>query len=61
MTKKTKKIAILEGGISSEREVSLSTGKACFKTFQKLGYNVKSIDTKDNFIQKSLRYSENIN
>ena len=47
MTKKTKKIAILEGGISSEREVSLSTGKACFKTFQKLGYNVKSIDTKD--------------
>ena len=60
MTKKTKKILILEGGISSEREVSLSTGKACFQTFQKLGYNVRSIDTKDDFIQKLVQFKPDV-
>ena len=46
-----KKIAILKGGSSSEREVSLSTGEACSEAISKLGYNVKSIDTKYNYIE----------
>ena len=46
-----KKVAILKGGSSSEREVSLSTGEACSEAISKLGYNVKSIDTKYNFIE----------
>ena len=37
------KVAILKGGSSSEREVSLSTGDACSEAISKLGYNVKSV------------------
>ena len=45
-----KRVAILKGGNSVEREVSLSTGQSCSKALTRLGYNVKSIDTKENFI-----------
>ncbi len=46
-----KTVAILKGGSSSEREVSLSTAEACSVALSKLGYNVKSIDTKYNYIK----------
>ena len=46
-----KRVAILKGGVSVEREVSLSTGQSCSKALIRLGYNVKSIDTKENFIE----------
>lgn len=39
-----KKIAVLKGGWSSEREVSLSTGAAVEKALAELGYDVTSID-----------------
>ena len=45
-----KKIAVLLGGKSAEREISLKTGTAVANALVSLGYNVKSIDTKDNFI-----------
>ena len=38
-----KKIAVLLGGISAERNVSLKTGKYVFKSLKKQGYQVKEI------------------
>ena len=38
------KIAVLMGGISSEREISLSSGKGVIRALQKLGYKTKAID-----------------
>ena len=42
--KKIKKIAVLCGGISAEREVSLRSGLNVEKAIRNLGYNVISID-----------------
>lgn len=39
-----KTVAVLMGGWSSEREVSLSSGKACAKALREKGYDVKEID-----------------
>lgn len=39
-----KKIAVLEGGLSSEREVSLKTGAAVKKALTSLGFDVVAID-----------------
>ena len=47
-----KKIAVLLGGKSAEREVSLKTGSAIANALVRLGHNVKSIDTKDYFIDE---------
>ena len=43
--KKTK-IAVLCGGISTEREISLRSGKNCFNALVRLGYNSILIDVK---------------
>ena len=42
-----KKIGVLAGGVSAEREVSLRSGKAIFKALSDKGYNVVFIDTKE--------------
>ena len=55
-----KKVAILKGGSSSERAVSLSTGDACSEAISKLGYNVKSIDTKYAFIEDLIKFKPDI-
>ena len=39
-----KKIGVLAGGLSAEREVSLKTGGAIYNALEKLGYNVCLID-----------------
>lgn len=39
-----KKIGVLMGGLSSEREVSLSTGKAILAALREKGYNAVAID-----------------
>ncbi len=41
---KFKKIAVLMGGLSSEREVSLSSGKEIYKSLKRLGYDAIEID-----------------
>lgn len=41
---KTKKIAVLMGGPSDEREVSLNTGRAILAALKEKGYNVVGID-----------------
>ena len=40
----TKHVAVLMGGWSAEREVSLVTGAACVKALQNAGYDVTPID-----------------
>ncbi|XPF93886.1 D-alanine--D-alanine ligase [Colwellia sp. RE-S-Sl-9] len=44
---KEQKIAVLYGGNSAERDVSLKSGKAIFNALNTTGYNVELIDTKD--------------
>ncbi len=39
-----KKVAVLLGGLSAEREVSLKTGDACANALKSLGYDVAAID-----------------
>ena len=55
-----KRVAILKGGDSVEREVSLSTGQSCSKALIRLGYNVKSIDTKENFIDELIKFKPDV-
>ena len=40
----TKHVAVLLGGLSAEREVSLSTGTACANALEGEGYRVTRID-----------------
>lgn len=52
MNLKNEKIAVLFGGISSEREVSLKSGQAIYEALKKLGYNVEAVDTKFTPVEK---------
>ena len=44
MTKK--KILVVLGGNSKEREISIKTGKACLSAIKRLGYKVETFDPK---------------
>ena len=52
MSIKNEKIAVLFGGVSMEREVSLNSGAAVTEALKSLGYNVEGIDTKAFPIEK---------
>ncbi len=43
-SKTTSKVALLLGGPSSERDVSLATGRACAAALREAGYNVIEVD-----------------
>ena len=43
---KNKKVLVVLGGTSGEREVSLDSGKACIKALKKIGYRVSAFDPK---------------
>ena len=47
-----KKILVLMGGISAEREISILSGKACVKALRKKNYKVSTLDPKGNFIHE---------
>ncbi len=49
---KNKKIAVLCGGISGEREVSLRSGKRVFDSLVSQGLDAVMIDTKEDFIPR---------
>jgi D-alanine-D-alanine ligase len=51
---KQKRVAVLMGGTSSEREISLKSGDAVLRSLQQSGYNAIGIDA-DNGIAQSLR------
>ncbi|CAN1596905.1 DdlA D-alanine-D-alanine ligase and related ATP-grasp enzymes [Candidatus Pelagibacterales bacterium] len=52
---KKEKVTVLMGGISVERDVSLDSGKACAKALAEIGFEVTSLDAKDNFIEKLIK------
>ena len=51
---KNAKIAVLCGGMSSEAEVSLRSGKGCFEALKRLGYNNAEMVIVDRDIAKKL-------
>jgi len=46
------KVGVIAGGISSEREVSLSTGKEIYNSLKNLNYNAEFIDFDNSLIEK---------
>jgi D-alanine-D-alanine ligase len=50
-----KKIGVLCGGISSEREISLKSGKAVYDAIKKSGFKVVLIDVDKNIAQKLIK------
>ncbi|MDI1228185.1 MAG: D-alanine--D-alanine ligase [bacterium] len=46
-----KTVAVLKGGWSSERDVSLSSGAECAKALRQKGYDVKEIDVKRDLME----------
>ena len=49
------KVTVLMGGVSAERDVSLDSGKACAKALSEIGFDVTSLDAKDDFIEKLIK------
>ena len=47
-----KKIAVLMGGLSDEREISFLSGRACLKILKKQNLKVEEIDAKGYFVNK---------
>ena len=41
-----KKIIVIQGGTSKEREISLKTARSCIKAIKKIGYKVIKFDPK---------------
>lgn len=62
LSKEVKKVALLYGGVSKERDVSIKSGKAVEKALKSLGYDVKSFDPadKEKFINQLLTFQPNI-
>lgn len=46
-----KRVALLKGGLSAEREISLVSGAACAKALRELGHEVIEIDAKDDLAE----------
>ncbi len=44
MSSRASRVAVLKGGVSAEREVSLVSGRACAHALQEAGYDVVEID-----------------
>lgn len=49
---KNKKIGVLAGGLSSEREISLKTGRNIFESLKRSGYNADFIDVGEDLLEK---------
>jgi|TARA_B100000780_G_C21084975_1_gene437072 D-alanine-D-alanine ligase len=57
---KKKTILVVQGGISSEREISLKSAKACIKALKKLKYRVISFDPAKEHLSKIKRYKKGV-
>ena len=49
---KKKRILVVLGGKSKERNVSLSSGNACYEAIKRLGYKVEKFDTANKYIDE---------
>ncbi len=47
-----KTVTVLYGGWSSEREISIGSGRCVFQSLKRQGFKVKGIDVNQNFIRK---------
>jgi D-alanine-D-alanine ligase len=56
----TKHIAVLRGGWSAEREVSLNSGAACAKALRELGYKVTEIDVQPDIAEQLAKLKPDI-
>jgi len=52
---KKKRVAVMMGGLSREREISLKTGKAILKALTEKGYMVTSIDVGSDIVEKLVK------
>jgi D-alanine-D-alanine ligase len=52
---KRKKVGVLMGGLSQEKEISLKTGKAVLKALSEKGYNTCSIDVGHDIVEVLVR------
>jgi len=57
---KQKTILVVHGGVSSEREISLKTGKACIKALKKLKYKIISFDPANKHLSKIKQYVKKV-
>ena len=57
---KQKTILVIQGGTSSEREVSLNSGKACTKALKKLKYKVITFDPAKEHLSKIKQYKQKV-
>ena len=58
---KQKTILVVQGGVSSEREISLKSGKACIKALKKLRYKIISFDPAKEHLSKIKQYIKKVN
>jgi D-alanine-D-alanine ligase len=57
---KQKKILVVQGGVSSEREISLKTGKACIKALKKMKHKISIFDPAKENLSKIKKYKKKI-
>jgi D-alanine-D-alanine ligase len=57
---KKKKILVVQGGVSSEREISLRSGRACIKVLKQLKYKVITFDPANEHLSKIKQYKSKI-
>ncbi|MDA9091829.1 D-alanine--D-alanine ligase [Pelagibacteraceae bacterium] len=57
---KKKKILVVQGGISSEREISLRTGKACVNALKQLKHKVLIFDPAKEHLSKIKQYKKKV-
>src|SRR5579884_4536046 len=50
MTKKRAKVAVVMGGTSAEREISIQTGSGVMRALHDLGYEAQSLDYNERFV-----------
>ena len=60
MKSKKKHVAFLMGGLSSEREVSLNSGNACYDAIDKEKYYATKIIVDKNFYDKIYKDTSNL-
>ena len=52
---KNSKIAVLAGGMSSEKDVSMRSGKGCYDALQRLGFKNSELVVVDENIAQNLK------
>ena len=55
---KQKTILVVQGGVSSEREISLKSGKACVEALRKLKYKIILFDPAKEHLSKIKQYKK---